>query len=155
MSYKIIRKEWKQQNFVNYYCNSFNYYKSSLVENGNSHCCSYSEIWQIYKIRRKAVENFYGCGMTELERLLESVNRLMLLVQFPFCRQVNCKIPENCVNNYQSKATRDTLGHKKLDLLLNATKETDPMDKYGHQNKRLYEDLFGFMLDDLTESLRR
>lgn len=39
------------------------------------------------------------------------------------------------------RTTRDSSGHKKLGLFLDATGAINLMGRYGHQNKRLQEDL--------------
>lgn len=66
----------------------------------------------------------------------------MLLVQFPLCVDGQAVYFQStvCLTNVdapQSKTTRGTLRHKKLGLLLDATRETDPPGKCGHHNKRM------------------
>lgn len=101
----------------------------------------------IIQNQKKGVEitNFYGYGMTTGNALGEYWTDVNSPIS-SLCRWVNCKLLGNSVDAYQSKATRDSSGHKKLSSLLDATRETDLMSKDGHQNKRCREICYRILL---------
>ena len=68
--------------------------------------------------------------------------RLKLLVQFPLSVDGETgKLQGTLLMPTSQRATRDSSGHKKLGLLLDATGEINLMGRYGHQNQRLQEGL--------------